>query len=63
MPFGVNLFLWTAGYTDNEVGLVIKVKELGFDVVEIPLDFLDAISVEKTKKALEETGLQVIGCA
>jgi len=63
MPFGVNLFLWTAAYTDNEVGLISKVKEIGFDVVEIPLDFLDAISVEKTRRALEETGLQVTGCA
>lgn len=63
MSFGVNLFLWTAGYTDNEVGLIAKVKQLGFDVVEIPLDLLDAISVEKTKKALEETGLGVTGCA
>lgn len=63
MSFGVNLFLWTAGYTDNEVGLITKVKELGFDVVEIPLDFLDAISVEKTKRVLEETGLNVVGCA
>ena len=63
MPFGVNLFLWTAGYTDNEVGLLTKVKELGFDVVEIPLDLLDAISVEKTRNALQESGLEVTGCA
>ncbi|MGQ9747226.1 MAG: sugar phosphate isomerase/epimerase family protein [Candidatus Caldatribacteriaceae bacterium] len=63
MSLGVNLFLWTAGYTDQEVHLIFKVKTLGFDVVEIPLDLLDKISVEKTKEALEETGLQVTGCA
>jgi|UniRef100_A0A7V3YGE0 D-psicose/D-tagatose/L-ribulose 3-epimerase len=61
--FGVNLFLWTAAYTDSEAHLIPMVKELGFDCVEIPLDLLDAISVEKTKALLEENGLAVTGCA
>ncbi len=63
MPIGVNLFLWTAAYTDAETHLIGKVKKLGFDLVEIPLDLLDSISVEKTREVLQETGLQVTGCA
>ncbi|MCS7242867.1 MAG: sugar phosphate isomerase/epimerase [Candidatus Caldatribacterium sp.] len=61
--FGVNLFLWTAAYTDNDAHLIPMVKKLGFDCVEIPLDLLDAISVDKTKILLEENELAVTGCA
>jgi D-psicose/D-tagatose/L-ribulose 3-epimerase len=61
--FGVNLFLWTAAYTDKEAHLIPLVKRLGFDCVEIPLDLFDFISVEKTKALLEENGLAVTGCA
>ncbi len=63
MSFGVNLFLWTAAYTDHEQHLIPMVAKMGFDVVEIPLDLLDQISVESTKKVLQDSGLKVTGCA
>ncbi len=63
MGYGVNLFLWTAAYTDQEVHLISRVKELGFSVAEIPFDLLDQISVEKTGNALKENGLKVSACA
>lgn len=63
MAYGVNLFLWTAAYTDSDTHLFSLVRDLGFDVAEIPLDLLDEIDVEKTKHFLEENGLRVTGCA
>jgi D-psicose/D-tagatose/L-ribulose 3-epimerase len=61
--FGVSLFLWTAAFTKQSSGLLSKVAELGFDLVEIPLDLLSEIDVERTKKELADCELQCTCCA
>ncbi|HSV31631.1 MAG TPA: sugar phosphate isomerase/epimerase [Atribacteraceae bacterium] len=63
MSYGVNLFLWTAAYTDQKRDLIPKVKSMGFDLVEIPLDLLAQIDVPETGKLLKEVSLEVAGCA
>jgi len=60
---GVSLFLWTAAFTKKSLGLFSKVAQLGFDIVEIPLDYLDQIDVERTKKELHNSGLECTCCA
>jgi len=56
--FGVNLFLWTAAYTDSEAHLIPMVKELGFDCVEIPLISLMPFLWRRRKHFLRKTGLR-----
>ena len=35
--YGVNLLLWTSNFTEKDLPLLKKVKDLGCDVVEIPV--------------------------
>ena len=57
--YGVELLLWTGGYTRENIDLIAHAKELGFDGVEIHLASPETIPVEETKKALKELDMQV----
>ena len=41
MKYGMNLLLWTAGVTEEHYPLLARLKEIGFDGVELPL-FVEA---------------------
>lgn len=58
MKFGMNLLLWTAGVTEAHYPLFARLKELGFDGVEIPL-FVDAPQgFRALARQLDSHGLQ-----
>jgi D-psicose/D-tagatose/L-ribulose 3-epimerase len=57
--YGLELLLWTEFVRKENMGLVEKAKGLGFDGVEIFLNEPDRFPVEETKKALEESGMEV----
>ena len=57
--YGVELLLWTGGYTRENIDLIAHAKEIGFDGVEIHLASPETIPVEETKKALKELDMQV----
>lgn len=57
-PIGVNTWVWVSPLTDATVADVLRhVAQLGFDVVELPLEQLGDLSVEVVRDALESTGL------
>lgn len=58
--FGVDSFIWTEIFSEKDVWIIPKAKELGFEVVDLaiahPFDFpLDAVL-----KAREETGIEFV---
>jgi len=57
--YGLELLLWTGGYTKDDVGLIAHAKELGFDGVEIHLANPETIPVEETKQALKDLDMKV----
>jgi D-psicose/D-tagatose/L-ribulose 3-epimerase len=62
MKIGVDLMLWTSGYTGKQVKLVEKVARMGFDGVEFPIFNPTGVDVAATRRALEGAGLGATVC-
>lgn len=59
MKFGMNLLLWTAGVTEEHFPLLARIKEWGFDGVELPLFDANADQLDRIARELRNLGL---GC-
>ena len=57
MKFGMNLLLWTAGVTEEHYPLLARLKEIGFDGVELPLFEVDDAALKRTARELDNLGL------
>ncbi|WP_020526885.1 sugar phosphate isomerase/epimerase family protein [Flexithrix dorotheae] len=62
IKLGVSTWLWTSPFNSETVELFPKIKEMGFDYVEIPVEDPDIIDAETVKKALTENNLKPIIC-
>lgn len=62
LSFGVSTWVWTSPFNTEATALFSKIKTMGFDVVEIPVEDPDVIDGEKVKEALEEHGLGAVVC-
>ena len=60
--YGVNLLLWTSCFTEKDLYLIKKVKELGCDVVEMPIFNPEEFPSESVKKELEKYNLEACVC-
>ena len=54
IDFGVSTWLWTSPFNASTTELFPKIKSMGFDSVEIPVEEPDLIDVKKVKLALEQ---------
>ncbi len=59
MKFGVSTFLWVSPFSTASFDLVYKVKEMGFDIIEIAVEKKELIDWARLKELIKETGLQV----
>ncbi|MDQ3073597.1 MAG: sugar phosphate isomerase/epimerase [Bacteroidota bacterium] len=59
MKFGVSTFLWTSPFSTKSFDLVYKVKEMGFDIIEIAVEKKELVDWARLKEIIKETGLQV----
>jgi D-psicose/D-tagatose/L-ribulose 3-epimerase len=57
MKYGINTLMFAATFTDADTHIFGKIRDLGFDVVEIALEKKGDIDYEKTRKELEKHGL------
>jgi D-psicose/D-tagatose/L-ribulose 3-epimerase len=63
MKFGVNTFVWISPCTTAAVkDIALKVKNMGFDILEISVENPDLINVHKAKEILSENHLDGIVC-
>lgn len=62
ITFGVSTWLWTSPFTTETVDLFPKIKAMGYDAVEIPVEYPEKIDAKKVKSALQRNGLDVIVC-
>jgi D-psicose/D-tagatose/L-ribulose 3-epimerase len=60
--YGLNLLVYTAAFTKDELGLISKVAGFGYDGVEIPFNDLSLLDAPATRKALEKAGVGVTAC-
>ncbi|WP_114752576.1 sugar phosphate isomerase/epimerase family protein [Pleomorphovibrio marinus] len=62
VSFGVSTWLWTSPFDASTTALFPKIKAMGYDAVEIPVEDPSLINVGEIKKALGEHGLQPVIC-
>jgi len=62
VKFGVSTWLWTSPFTTETVALFPKIKSMGYDVVEIPVEYPEMIDAKKVKAALDQNGLDAVVC-
>ena len=60
MQFGVSTFLWVSPFSDDSFELLPKVKEMGFDIIEVPVEKKERIDWNRLKEVARELGLQII---
>ncbi|TLP70695.1 sugar phosphate isomerase/epimerase family protein [Maribacter sp. ACAM166] len=60
--FGVSTWLWQSPFSTDSISLFPKIKELGFDLVEIPVEDPELIDALEINKALKDNGLEVSVC-
>ena len=64
MQIGVNAWVWTSPVTTEELEkLAPKVKEMGFDWIEVPLEDLGDMDHKRGAEIVKEYDLGVSGCA
>lgn len=62
LEYGVSTWLWQSPFSTDSISLFPKIKEMGYDVVEIPVEDPDLIDGAVVKKALEDSGLKPTVC-
>lgn len=62
IKFGVSTWLWTSPFTSETAALFPKIKSMGYDCVEIPVEYPEKIHAKKVNEALKQNGLQAIVC-
>ncbi len=62
VKFGVSTWLWTSPFSTETTTLFKKIKEMGYDLVEIPVEDTEIIDTKKVKEALKEHNLSCVVC-
>ena len=57
MRFGMNLLLWTSDPTDELMPVIEKLKQMGYDGVEVPIFDLNPKKFETWGKRFDDLGL------
>jgi len=62
MKFGASTFIWVSPFSNDTMYLFDKVKQQGFDVLEVCIENPDTIDPATIKKAAESAGVEVLIC-
>ncbi|HEX5838024.1 MAG TPA: sugar phosphate isomerase/epimerase family protein [Anaerolineales bacterium] len=63
MRFGVNTFVWVSPCTTNAIqDLAPRVKNMGFEILELAVENPDLIDIKTVKAILEGNGLAAVVC-
>lgn len=62
IKIGVSTWLWTSPFTTDTVALFPRIRSMGYEVVEIPVEYPDLIDPLTVKRALKENGLEAVVC-
>ena len=62
MKYGLNLLVYTATFSTDEMDLVKKVADMGYDGVEIPFNDLSVLDAAATRRACESAGVGLTAC-
>src|ERR1019366_5398591 len=62
MKIGVNTWVWTSPFSTKDFHLIPKVKQMGFDVLEVALDDESIIDAKLLRNSTEHNGLSLTVC-
>lgn len=62
VKYGVSTWLWESPFNTQSIALFPKIKGMGYDLVEIPVEDPELINGQLVKKALEDNGLEAVVC-
>ncbi len=63
IKFGVNTLVWVLDFSENDIPILEMISDMGFDSVELtPGNEFRKMDPEKTRKKLDELGLEVTLC-
>jgi len=58
--FGVDTFIWSEAFSEKDLWVIPKAKELGFEVLDISISKPDSFPTQLVKEKIQETGLKVV---
>ncbi|GHU82332.1 isomerase [Spirochaetia bacterium] len=58
--FGVDSFIWTEVFSEKDVWIIPKAKELGFETVDLAIAHPETFPLEQVLNAKKETGLELV---
>jgi D-psicose/D-tagatose/L-ribulose 3-epimerase len=59
IQFGASTFIWVSPFETGSFHLVKKIKEMGYDILEVAVEDKDLIDWPKLKEVVKEEGLQI----
>jgi D-psicose/D-tagatose/L-ribulose 3-epimerase len=62
MKFGVSTWLWTSPFATATTAMFPKIKKMGFDFIEIPVEDPALIDGRAVRRALDDNGLAGVVC-
>ena len=62
MKYGVSSYVWVTPFTDRDLGLLDKVKAMGFDALEICIEDMATINVPAIARAAGDAGVKALVC-
>jgi len=60
LKFGVDTFIWSESFSEKDLHLIGKSKELGFDVIETFISNPDTYPTGKVKNEVKKVGIEVV---
>ncbi|MDP6633286.1 MAG: sugar phosphate isomerase/epimerase family protein [Phycisphaerae bacterium] len=60
--YGLNLLVYTAAFSADQLDLVAKVADMGYDGVEVPFNDLSILDPAATRKACQAAGVDMTAC-
>lgn len=58
--FGVDSFIWSENFSEDDLWIIPKAKELGFETIDIAIAHPESFPVREVKEEVDKTGLEVV---
>jgi D-psicose/D-tagatose/L-ribulose 3-epimerase len=59
LKYAVHAYAWTGSWSNETLNLIDRAKQLGFDMIEIPLMEVELVDPDAIRRRLEDVGLDV----
>jgi D-psicose/D-tagatose/L-ribulose 3-epimerase len=63
MKYGVNMLIWTANFTRENLPLLPEIKRHGFDGIEVPMFHPPDFRLRDIRRGLDQNGLECTTCS